>query len=62
VRSQRAAQFNDAEIGGVVRFSALQRFDSRHQDGFGGGKIRFTDAQRDDVFHGGGDIEKLPDA
>src|SRR6185436_8167360 len=43
-------------------FAVLERVEAGLHNGFGRNEIRLTNAQRDDIFPGGGNVKKPPDA
>jgi hypothetical protein len=56
------AQGEQAEVGGVTGFPALERVDGGLADVPGGDEIGLADAERDDALHGLHDLEKIADA
>jgi hypothetical protein len=57
-----AAQFDEAEVRGVMRLALFQRVDAGLADVPGRVEIRFADAERDGVLHLGDDVKKVADA
>ena len=55
-------QLFQTAIGGIARFSRLQREDARLADLPRGRKIGFSHAERDDILHRVRDVKKFPDA
>ena len=57
-----AAQFDQAEVRGVMRLALFQRVDGGFADVPGRVEIRLADAERDDVLHRLDDVEEIADA
>jgi hypothetical protein len=57
-----AAQFDQAEVGGVMRLAFFQRVNARLADVPGRVEIRLADAERDHVLHLRDDLKKVADA
>jgi len=56
------AQFDEAEVGRVMRLALFERVDAGLADVPGRVEIRFADAERDGVLHLGDDVKKIADA
>jgi hypothetical protein len=57
-----AAQFDQAEVRGVMRLALFERVNAGLADVPGRVEIRFADAERDGVLHLGHDVKKVADA
>ena len=57
-----AAQFDEAEVGRVMRLALFERVNAGLADVPGRVEIRFADAERDGVLHLGDDVKKVADA
>jgi hypothetical protein len=55
-------EFQQAQVGGVVRRAVLQREDGRFADVPRRVEIRLADAEADDVLHRADDVEEVADA
>ena len=62
VAADGAAQFEEAEVGRVMRLAFFERVDAGLADVPGRVEIRFADAERDGVLHLGDDVKKIANA